>query len=125
MFQMTCYLVNKDIRAIAHPDCQDDLRGGKDDIIVIEAGTEDKKTPNNIMIFKGVSELSELENMKLTFKPTECQSVSDKMKKFKNLEGGDKCELGSGRCATHNCKLVRKSVNKKMSIVDKKGTSWD
>ena len=114
MFQMTCYLVNKDIRAIAHPDCQDDLRG-----------TEDKKTPNNIMIFKGVSELSELENMKLTFKPTECQSVSDKMKKFKNLEGGDKCELGSGRCATHNCKLVRKSVNKKMSIVDKKGTSWD
>ena len=40
---------------------------------------------------------------------------------YQELGRGQACIKGSGRCATHNCKLVRKIENKKTSKIDKNG----
>ena len=47
-------------------------------------------------------------------------SVSDRVKKIQN-EADFKCVMGSGRCSTHNVKLVRNVKQKKFSVVGHKG----
>ena len=69
---------------------------------------------------------------KLTFKTTpaanmnvKISSISDKILKFQELSQGDECVIGSGRCATHNVKIVRvvKSV-RKSEPVEGGGLRW-
>ena len=47
--------------------------------------------------------------------------INERISKFQELIAGDECVMGSGRCGTHNTKLVRRIVTKKMSCVDKLG----
>ena len=49
------------------------------------------------------------------------KKISEKILKFQDMIRGDECVIGSGRCASHNTKLVRKIVVRKMSCVDKFG----
>ena len=44
---------------------------------------------------------------------------------FQKLSEGEKCVIGSGRCSSHNVKLVRGVVKKRVSCIDKDGKlSW-
>ena len=49
------------------------------------------------------------------------KKINEKISKFQELITGDECVMGSGCCGTHNTKLVRGIVIKKMSCVDKSG----
>ena len=62
---------------------------------------------------------------KLTFTPVVGQSVKDSIAKFQQIQRGGVCIMGSGRCAEHNVKLVRRVTNKKVSVSDDNGdTRW-
>ena len=51
--------------------------------------------------------------------------VKESIKMFQKLSEGEKCVIGSGRCSSHNVKLVRGVVKKKVSCIDKDGKlSW-
>ena len=44
---------------------------------------------------------------------------------FQELQRGGECVMGSGMCAEHNVRLVRKVTNKKVSVVDDNGVvTW-
>ena len=48
--------------------------------------------------------------------------VSDRISRFQDIvDRGAVCVTGSGRCATHNKKLVHEVISKKQSCVDKSG----
>ena len=52
-------------------------------------------------------------------------SVSDRIQRFQELSDGDECVIGSGRCATHNEKVVRKVMNVRKSVQNEAGNvSW-
>ena len=48
-------------------------------------------------------------------------SVSDRTLRFQELTDGDECVIGSGRCATHNEKVVRKVMNVRKSVQNEAG----
>ena len=52
--------------------------------------------------------------------------IRDRIKSFEQFSSSEeKCLMGSGRCATHNCKLIRVMKEKRVSCVDKCGrVSW-
>ena len=64
-------------------------------------------------------------DMKLTFKTTirkKTNVMSDKISRFQELvDKSQVCVTGSGRCASHNMKLVREIIQKKQSFVKKCG----
>ena len=67
-------------------------------------------------------------NMKKTFGSLELQDIRGKIEKFQKFSSNsdNDCLLGSGRCAFHNCRLIRVLSKKKMSVVDDRGNiSWD
>ena len=52
-------------------------------------------------------------------------NMKEKITEFQKLSQGEKCVFGSGRCATHNCKLVRSVTQKKRSVINNEGEiSW-
>ena len=57
---------------------------------------------------------SELSTMRRT-------SVSDRIQQFQELGMGNECEIGSGRCATHNAKVVRTIMNVRKSDQNEAG----
>ena len=61
---------------------------------------------------------------KMTFRPVQktlnC-SVKDNILMFQRLADRDECVVGSGRCSTHNTKLIRSVITKKVSEVDSHG----
>ena len=64
----------------------------------------------------------ETHNMKKTFSNID---MTEKIMKFTQLTAGSDCVYGSGSCATHNCKLVRGVIQKRMSVPNKDGgVSW-
>ena len=77
---------------------------------------EDKTTQENV---------TATHMMKKTFthitKKNTPKKISEKISRFQDMIRGDECVIGSGRCASHNTKLVRKVVVRKMSCVDKFG----
>ena len=83
--------------------------------------TEDKKTPDN-RVKKDMKKF-EKNGTKLTFTtPSKKTLVKTKIDNFQKLARGDECVIGSGRCGSHNCKLVRSVVVKKMSVINKDGS---
>ena len=58
---------------------------------------------------------------KTTFSPvqkTQKYSVKDNILRFQRLADRDECVVGSGRCSTHNTRLIRSVIRKKVSEVD-------
>ena len=47
--------------------------------------------------------------------------MSDRILRFTELERGDECVIGSGRCATHNVKIVRVMKDVRQKYVDENG----
>ena len=65
----------------------------------------------------------ELIDKKLTFTTIGKKThVKTKIDNFQKLARGDECVIGSGRCGSHNCKLVRSVAVKKMSVINKDGS---
>ena len=67
-------------------------------------------------------------DVKTTFGSLGLQDIRGKIEKFQKFssKSDNDCVLGSGRCAFHNCRLVRVLSKKKMSVVDDCGNiSWD
>ena len=60
-------------------------------------------------------EVRTTENKKTTFRNIEQASVRMKIKRFEDISEKIKCVVGNGRCATHNCKLVREVVMRRTS----------
>ena len=61
-------------------------------------------------------------DMKKTFANID---MTGKIMKFNRLSTANECVYGSGRCATHNCKLIRSVIQKRMSVPDRDGgVSW-
>ena len=58
---------------------------------------------------------------KTTFVSKNRARVSENIKMFQELEKGAECLLGSGRCSTHNVKLVRNVSMKRVSTVTDSG----
>ena len=71
---------------------------------------------------------SEEDKKKTTFKPLNTAStakVTENIKMFQELVDGAECRLGSGRCSTHNVKLVRNVCKKRVSCVTDNGrVTW-
>ena len=87
----------------------------------ITRSVEDKKTPDTIV--KKALKKFETKETKLTFiTPSKKTHVMKKIDNFQKLARGEECVLGSGRCGSHNCKLVRSVALKKMSVVNKDGS---
>ena len=90
--------------------------------------TIQEETPTGQIQKYLISEKKKKENNeKLTFETAEKLSVKENIKRFQRMsesrEGA--CVMGSGRCATHNVKLVREISTKKSSFVNKSGQiSW-
>ena len=51
---------------------------------------------------------------KTTFRDISEKSVKQKIKKFQNSSGGEACVFSGGRCSTHNVKLERSVIVKKV-----------
>ena len=47
--------------------------------------------------------------------------MSDRILRFTELERGDECVIGSGRCATHNVKIVRVMKDVRQKDFDENG----
>ena len=47
--------------------------------------------------------------------------MSDRILRFTELERGDECVIGSGRCATHNVKIVRVMKDVRQKYLDENG----
>ena len=48
--------------------------------------------------------------------------IRDRIKSLEKFSKADeKCVMGSGMCATHNCKLVKQIIEKRTSCIDKNG----
>ena len=51
--------------------------------------------------------------------------IKKRIDRFQDIHNGDKCVMGSGRCATHHVKLVKRVIERKESKLDKFGqVSW-
>ena len=63
---------------------------------------------------------------KTTFGPINTPPpIKKKIDRFQNFQNGDKCVVGSGRCATHHIKLVKRVVERKVSKLNKFGqVTW-
>ena len=48
-------------------------------------------------------------------------SVSDRIQRFQELSDGDECVIGSGRCATHNVRVIRNVMNVRKSVQNEAG----
>ena len=55
--------------------------------------------------------------MKKTFRSIENRTFKDNILKFKQMSKGIECCIRSGFCTSHNCKVVRKVTEKKMSSI--------
>ena len=85
------------------------------------SSTPGRATPSSNRITNYLT-VSEPNSVKKTFSSIEIKkNVSKKISMYQELGRGQACIKGSGRCATHNCKLVRKIENKKTSKIDKNG----
>ena len=68
-------------------------------------------------------ELEETYRRKTTFmKKHTMNTAKQTIKMFQELERGEECLLGSGRCSTHNVKLARKVSRKRVSTVADDGS---
>ena len=68
-------------------------------------------------------ELEETYRRKTTFmKKHTMNTTKQTIKMFQELERGEECLLGSGRCSTHNVKLARKVSRKRVSTVADDGS---
>ena len=69
---------------------------------------------------------TDMKSMKLTFGDVKKKSMGDRISRFQDIvDRSAVCVTGSGRCATHNQKLVRRVITKKQSCVDKcGGVGW-
>ena len=114
--------------------------------ISISPGTENKNNSNKKIsplrktnktiikedkLVRGLVNKFELEEstrgMKKTFTTSRnnnnSKSVSKKIENFNNIsKNSDNCLIGSGRCASHNSRLVRVVQQKKTSVILKDGT---
>ena len=64
------------------------------------------------------TEVKTTDKLKMTFStlPTARKSsISEKILRFQELAESDDCVIGSGRCATHNLKIVRVVKNVRVS----------
>ena len=59
--------------------------------------------------------------MKKTFSNISKKSFKDNIMKFKEMSKGTDCMIRSGFCTSHNCKVVRKVTEKKMSTIGTDG----
>ena len=55
--------------------------------------------------------------MKKTFRSIENRTFKYNILKFKQMSKGIECCIRSGFCTSHNCKVVRKVTEKKMSSI--------
>ena len=59
---------------------------------------------------------------KMTFRTINASPpIKKKIDRFQDFQNGDKCVVGSGRCATHHIKLVKRVIERKVSKLDKFG----
>ena len=58
---------------------------------------------------------------KTTFVIEKKGKVKENIKMFQELERGQECVMRSGMCATHNAKLIRSVVKRRMSVVTADG----
>ena len=89
----------------------------KDNIRKNSETTNDRNSPEDITPPK----------MKMTFDKFSAPPprIKKKIDRFQDLHDGDKCVMGSGRCATHHVKLVKRVIERRVSVVDKCGqVSW-
>ena len=64
------------------------------------------------------TEVKTTDKLKMTFSTlpnARKSSISEKILRFQELAEGDDCVIGSGRCATHNLKIVRVIKNIRVS----------
>ena len=99
-------------------DSSDDKLGVRDSTPAVY--NDDK--PKNI-------NLKNLENdnqdMKTTFTVKKTMKVKESVKMFQELATGKECVLGSGRCSTHNVKLLRSVCRKRMNVIsDDWNVTW-
>ena len=91
---------------------------------------EETNIDNNIEITTKQDKLTQnnknQNNEKPTFKVMVKPAVGDNIRKFQELSNkNNQCVIGSGRCGSHNVKLVREVKQKKMSVIGKNGElSW-
>ena len=83
-----------------------------------------KKEPEETLV-KKVDD----EKMKTTFRTMSVKGRQTTMKEhirmFQKLAEGEECVIGSGRCSSHNTKLVRSVVKRKVCSVNEEGAvSW-
>ena len=65
------------------------------------------------------------QDKKTTFVVKKTVRVKESVKMFQELATGKECVLGSGRCSTHNVKLLRSVCQKRMSVISDDGTvTW-
>ena len=85
---------------------------------------EDKKEESD----KKVNDEEVTDNMKCvkkTFSSIDTTKFRENIKKFKLMSKGTECMIRSGYCSSHNQKMIRKIVNKKMSNEDEYGVvTW-
>ena len=63
--------------------------------------------------------------MKKTFSSIDGSKFKENIKKFKMMSKGTDCLIRSGFCTSHNHKMIRKIVSKKMSSEDEYGVvTW-
>ena len=85
------------------------------------SSTPTQNTPSSSKITKYLT-VFEQDRTKKTFNDIETmKNVSHKISMFQGLGQVMECVKGSGRCATHNCRLVREIKKKKTSNLDKNG----
>ena len=133
------YMVKKRARTDSLEDntrCEDDPSTAN--IRSEDNPSEERRQPsNNINVMKNVNDGDlNLDDVKLTFKTAikttpknsmnvRKSSINEKILKFQELSQGHDCVIGSGRCATHNVKMVRVVKNvRKSESTDGGGVRW-
>ena len=73
-------------------------------------------------------EVKTTNKLKITFNKTPSvrkSSINEKILRFQELSESNDCVIGSGRCATHNLKIVRVIKNVRISEpVEGEGVKW-
>ena len=85
------------------------------------SSTIGQNTPSSSKITQYLTVFEQNKTKKTLNKIETRKNVSQKINMFQGLGRGQECVKGSGRCATHNCRLVREIKNKKTSNLDKNG----
>ena len=110
-----------DIRDKTKKECVTPKQNSKKTKKPSRSSTPTQNTPSSSKITKYLT-VFEQDRTKKTFNDIETmKNVSHKISMFQGLGQVMECVKGSGRCATHNCRLVREIKKKKTSNLDKNG----